>query len=320
MAKKTVQVVSAIVALAAAIFIGIRSERPAAAAAASFSPPEINLGDELWGQVIPIELSLQNHGNEPLTIADAKSSCGCAVLEKDSYQNRVVEAGGVLKVNLNLDTKNSTGRKQRTVTLISSAGDEFTATILLNVTGTWRVAPEYVNFDEVTVGARKAAITQVATFESDSDELLDISIESAPWLECRRGEQTDNRTELVVQVLPEMLERGKNFGTIQLKTSSEVKPTASIVVTVIGVYELTAKPDPIVMLFNDRRRVEFFDPAADRVRITSARVSDPAINCAVLDDGAVEVWETGEESSVEKPRLIVEDEAGRSRAVLISRF
>ena len=119
-----------------------RADAPAMDAGfVGLEPREIDLGDQLWGQSIPIEFLFVNESRLPVSIGSIESSCGCLVIDSDAWNGRVVQPGELVSMDVMLDTENNPGAKVRRLDLTLDSGERYSARIVVNVYGTWSVAP-----------------------------------------------------------------------------------------------------------------------------------------------------------------------------------
>lgn len=138
-----------------------------------FEPARLDLGEQLWGDLVPVELTFVNHGREPLVVQAITSTCDCLLTDEQSLTGRRIEAGGALTIGLTLATGAYPGLKHRTLTLTDGAGNRYTAELVFDVRGTWNVEPDVVDFGEVVVGDRtRAEVERIVRFVSQADALV----------------------------------------------------------------------------------------------------------------------------------------------------
>jgi hypothetical protein len=152
---------------------------------AGFEPAQIDLGDQLWAQVVPVALTFVNRGASPITIESAQSSCDCTVIEGGVFRGRRVTPGESLPVEVKLDTQKSPGLKARRIDLTAASGARYSAVIRVNVVGTWSITPDALDFGEVVLDDAEEDPHATVLYESATDNLLDVSTSGAAWTEAQ---------------------------------------------------------------------------------------------------------------------------------------
>jgi uncharacterized protein (DUF58 family) len=88
---------------------------------AFFPETQHDFGKVHEGDVVDYTFKIENKGNSTLTIKDIRTSCGCtaALLSKDS-----IEPGSQGTLQVELDTKNRSGKMSRTITVRTNDPNE----------------------------------------------------------------------------------------------------------------------------------------------------------------------------------------------------
>ncbi len=108
---------------------------------ANFSTTKYNLGNIEAGEPAHVDFTVKNVGNEPLLIADVKTSCGCT---SPGWTNAAIMPGQVGFISARVETKGRSGSFIHTVMVLTNATD--TPRQLLTLTGT--VIPKPTNSDD----------------------------------------------------------------------------------------------------------------------------------------------------------------------------
>ncbi len=285
-----------------------------------FQPTEIDLGEHLWDTVVPVELQFINHGASPITIQSVRTSCDCAVVEAEGLEARVVAPGECLAVPVKLNTLKNPGLKKRTVQLTTTKGARYSAVIIVNVRGTWELAPDALDFGDVVLDNGEPGGMRSVFFNSETERLLEVSAPSAPWIEWRTTENRPGNTEILISVHTGCLPIGQNSASLLVRTSSSVKPTGAVYVKARGVHELSPSPPAVLLLGDKHERVEFSDRTGKRVHIVCVEVSSGSIFALTLEDGAIEIWNSTGKALSERIAVRVVDDRGRCRVIHVSAF
>ena len=293
-----------------------RADAPAMDAGfVGLEPREIDLGDQLWGQSIPLEFLFVNESRLPVSIGSIESSCGCLVIDSDAWNGRVVQPGELVSMDVMLDTENNPGAKVRRLDLTLDSGERYSARIVVNVYGTWSVAPNVLDFGEVTIDGAADDQARLTVFQSESDELLDVAAPEMPWLQWRTAPRGPGRVDILLGVLRAELPPGQNSASLVVRTSSTIKPTGVVFVKARGVHELTMSPRNVFLVGAAAQRIEFFDRSGKRTRIVSVDT-----NRELLDAGAIILCNARDEAPRESVAVRVVDDGGRCRNFRVSMF
>lgn len=285
-----------------------------------FQAAEIQLGDQLWGRSIALQLRFLNDSAQALTIDSVKSCCGCAIVEVASYEGQILAPGEALPVDVVLSTGHNPGQKKRAVHLDLTSGQRHTAAIHLNVYGTWKVTPEVLDLGELPFEQPPQYVERLVVFESRADELVEVSAPALPWIQCHVAKRAGSRRDILVRILKSELPAGQNSVSVVVRTSNAVKPAGVIFVRARGVHELASVPAPVVIVGAEQRPVEFFDRSGKRARIASLEIEGDGVRGKVLDGGGVVLWREGSQRFPEPVLVRVVDEIKRYREFRVSLF
>jgi hypothetical protein len=283
-----------------------------------FEPAQIDLGDQLWAQVVPVTLTFVNRGTSGLTIESAHSSCDCTVIEGGAFQGRAVTPGESLPVDVKLDTQKSPGLKARRIDLTAASGVRYSAVIRVNVVGTWSITPDALDFGEVVLDDGEDDPRATVLYESDTDNLLDISTSGAAWIEVQPNPADQGRIEILVRLVKARLAAGQNSASLVVGTDCALKPSAVVFLKARGVHELAISPTQVLLVGTKPVRVECFDRTGARVRLVSADAASGAIRVDVLPNGAIEILNSTTGPLPEPIAVRVVDDRGRSRVFPVS--
>lgn len=346
MAANAVQLVSGLVLLGGALAVGFHvgsraapAPPPASVAARSaepiprhadtdaptlaalhFEPNFVDLGEQPWATRLPVPLTIVNATGDAVTIASARSSCGCTVLDETALAGRVLQPDERLAFVASLDTRATTGEKHRAVTVTLDSGAAATAHIRVTVAGTWSVSPETIDFGEVDLSATDLQpLEQLLNVPSDTDRLIEASAGATRWLQCIPGPARPTGGSVLVRLLPDKLPQGVNSATLRVQTDCAVKPEVAIFVRAIGTRALTPTVGHVFLLADAWREVVFLDRTGARAALSEAAVTDDAVAAVLTGEGAVRLRRLST-TPAERITLTVRDREGNTGTVLVTHF
>jgi len=286
-----------------------------------FEPDELDLGGQLWGQVIPLDLTFVNSVHAPLVIESIESDCACAIVAEDDYQGQVIEPGESLVVQANLHTETNPGAKIRTLTLVSSSGERYAVHINLEVQGTWWITPDIVDFGEIFLDDESQPEPSVVTFASESDAFMDVELTNTPWLECHVAERGAGEIELLFRVVKEHVPPGVSSASVVVNTDNPVKPAGVVYVRAKGSYRLVARPPEVFLVGSEPKVVRFTDEAGAPVDLVLVEVGNEAVRAErLVEPGQLRVANPGAAQLREPVDIRVTDERGLTRTIYASVF
>ena len=319
------------VAVAGAYCVGYWRNRPQAphsdanvavqAGFVGFEPAEIELGEQLWGQVIPLELTFTNLGAKPIVIGSVESCCALALTPEEEYEGRVVGPGETIGILASLRTETTPGPKTRSLTVRTTSGDTYVARVTVDVQGTWSLTPEQLDFGEVFLGDETETEPLVATVASDADSIVNIEVPKTPWLEYHVAERLRGESELLFRVRKEYLPPGVSTVSVTINTDCAIKPAGILYVKAKGVYRLVAHPAEVLLIDSEPRVVRFTDRAGVPVHLATVEVSNSVIEVDRLSQvGELEFANPKGVKLREPVAVRVADERGVSRIIYVSVF
>lgn len=307
------------------VFGAYQGHRPAVtptapAAYTGFLPAEIDLGDQMWAQIVPFQLTFVNGGPEQLVIRSAQSSCDCTVIESAGFVGRTLQGGESLTIDVSLHTLNNAGLKQRQIEFLTDSGARYAGKVNVNVHGTWNLTPDAVDFGDVVLEDAEDPAPRGVIFESQPDQLIDVSAPGVSWIDWQTTQMNATTTEVQIFVRAARLQVGQSSASLVFRTSSTIKATGVVFVKAKGVHELTSSPTQVLLVGGRHQRVEFFDRAGDRARIVSVEAGSPQLTTALSDEGTIDIWNPSGQAISEAVPVRVVDERGKSRVLHVSAF
>ena len=286
--------------------------------APAFSPAQVDLGDQFWGTVVPVSLTLTNRGPEPVKILSAKTSCGCTVLD-DEFRNRVIEPGTKIPLELKLDTERIPGRKKRTVTLNLNSGVKATAELTVKVLSGYEITPKEIDFGDVDLN-EAGELVKIVTFTSAyGRKLTDAPRLNCDWMACSavaRG----NGWEIAIRLLRERLPPGCSTATVAVSTDDPSYPEQVVFVSARGIQALNPEPSHVFLSGTSPQRVAVFDQLRQPVNVASCAPGDERIRTEINSDGSIEVSNPLAESLPQVIPIEIRDQRGRTGRLLVSTF
>ena len=287
---------------------------------AGFYPAEVDLGDQFWGTQIPIELTFANRSTGPIVVSRLEASCSCALIEDGIFVGAEVPPGSELIIPALFDVETNPGRKAARVTLTSMTGLEYRATIVANVLGTWSVSPATVDFGRIVLDDPAARASEVLVYESVEDELLEVDVGDADWIETRVVPRGDAVTEILLRVRRECLPAGVSSASLIVRTTSPIKPAAVVYVRAKGVCSLVAEPDHVTLVGSEPQIVIVKDESGAPAQLEECTSDDPRVTVEVLGRGRLRVLNPTGAVTHRLVTLSVHDERGRIQKITVSTF
>ncbi|MFQ5806824.1 MAG: DUF1573 domain-containing protein [Phycisphaerae bacterium] len=296
-------------------------DSPTQAGYVGFEPGRVDLGDHLWGTVLPLELTFVNEGLGPVVIESVTSTCDCVVFDEETYHGQSVEPDGLLVLPMRLDTGLYPGLKHRIVKVVGASGGEYTAELFVNVHGTWSLEPDTLDFAEVLLGDPSAPdAEQTLTFVSETDELVGNPEVNVPWLRCFAAQRDTDTTEILVRVMKDELAPGVSTPNIVFRTTSSVRPDTAVYVRVNAMPALVGTPSNVFLVGGEAKRVRFADRDARPVCLVRAEASSADIRATIVAPDQVEFPKAREGPLATPVTVRVQDVKGRFTTVVVSVF
>lgn len=255
----------------AGLFFGGRTYEPKRVAqgpSVGFDPDIEELGEQLWGQVLDIPLLFVNESEIPIEVHAIKSSCGCTIIDTDAYLGTVVRPGESLQIDARLDTETNPGEKTRQVFLDDTTGRRYTATIRVDVRGTWELSANEIEFGNVALDEGELLpVDRAIEFVSDDDALQGEPIVRESWLECLVSERKESPRRILFRLHPDRLTPGRHSTQVVIRTDNPIKPNTSVLVRVAGTQQLTASPQHVFLVADAPSGVTFYNSSHKAERL-----------------------------------------------------
>ena len=283
-----------------------------------FEPAELDLGTHLWKQKVQFSLDFVNRSDEPISLASLGTSCGCTFIDSDRYKEKVIAPSETLTIDVELETQDAPGRKNRTVTLVSADGNKYTTNVRVDVKATYLLESGSVNFGALPEAT--SPVRRSVSFISDSVKLVGEPRIDGRWLSAVYVKKDDDQTDIVITAAPDRLAYGLNVGSILIQTSDETMPRASIRVMAKGGQALRPSPPHVFLRIGETKTVKFVDAVSgSKTRIDHATSDNKFVHADIDDDGSVLV--RGDSGAAVRFAIVrVNDSAGRIGKVLVSTF
>lgn len=117
----------------------------------------INCGQVVYRQPVKAEFKMKNNGQEPLTITNVRTSCGCTTVE---YPTNPIAAGESFTISATYDAK-TMGHFQKLVGVYSNAGNDPMTLTIKGVVVEKKTDLDYDGEYEYTIGDIKADIAAI---------------------------------------------------------------------------------------------------------------------------------------------------------------
>jgi hypothetical protein len=194
--------------------------------------PIIDLGTVAPGEELEATFSLENQGDEPLTI-DARPTCGCTVAQWD----KSVAPGETGEIHTTIDTSNLRGKVTKSIMVISNDPELPTTRLVLNVEvrPVLEILPRPIVRLQAKQGEAASTAVVLSPIDAENAELEIIAIEpAAPYvtvtsrkLKPTGEEDTAGRHEITIN-LDESAPIGLVNVPVTVKTNHPKAATVSI--------------------------------------------------------------------------------------------
>ncbi|MFQ5422818.1 MAG: DUF1573 domain-containing protein [Phycisphaerae bacterium] len=309
-----------------AFYLGLRSPgavpvvvaRVHSAPAVSLDPTELDFGPQPWGIEIPFHMTLRNATNDPITIERTETSCACTVVNK-GHAGRVVGPSETVVFDLTLETRYRPGEKMETFTVTPAGGDPLTCRLRVDVTPTYRVEPDDLDFGDVAM-AGDAEPSRLLTFVSHAGRrIVGVPEADAAWLRAAVADRPDH-TEILVRVLGNRLPPGVSTASLVITTNDPARPQTSVYVTARGVQALAPDPPHVFLMGTETQIVRVKDAQGASVRIVSAEPDRDGLRLIIRDDGTLEVSNATGKTLPDTVTVRITDARGGVGRFLVSTF
>jgi hypothetical protein len=214
-----------------------------------FSPAQIDLGQQPWGRSVLFELTFVNGSDREVGISGVETSCGCLVLDGDSYTGASVAPHTSLTIAVRLDVERTPGPIRRLVQLTTNEGTPpFTANVDVDVVPTYSFSPDSVDFGHVDLESPEPGPTALVAFASESFELDGEAVTDCDWFSADVVWQDDGTAALRLRVLSNRLPSGRSAGIVTIRTTDPLVPRAVLPVRVRGIQALAPVPRRVLLV------------------------------------------------------------------------
>jgi hypothetical protein len=294
---------------------GLPSNPTAGPGYVGFSPLEVELGRHPWYAEVPFTATFVNTRPEPVTVGTVRSSCGCTVLERASYADVSVEAGGELHLHGTLDVGQLPGEYRKKLDLLLESGSMHPVFLKYVAYATYDFKPRNLRFGEVDLDdPTDDAIASVVFFSETASIVGDAGTDS-PWLQAavHNGKNVD--PQVVVGVLKQYLPHGRNLGRVSVATDDPYRPTFTIPVHADGVSDVRAVPSHVFLRAGEQREVHFITKEGATARLADARSDTEGVEVSIEGERHVVRVRLNVEALTNAAVVSVTDDEGR-----VSRF
>ena len=255
---------------------------PTSRVTTGFEPGVVNLGRIPSNTRASFILAFTNRSDHALRFSEVRTSCGCAVVDRDSFLAQVVPPAGVIELQGSIDAGVAAGELERTVTATDEHGQAYAAMLRLEVAATYRFTPRVVN-----LGKRSSTDGTIATsilFQSDTCKLIGAVLSDSDWLSA-----TLDGDQVVVAVDTSRLPAGMSIGRVTVRTDDMYLPSFSVPVSVSKTSAIILTPSHVFLLNGGARRVRVQGPNGEALHIVRFDASSPDIEIDISKAGIITV-------------------------------
>lgn len=287
-----------------------------------FEPDEIDLGRQLWGTHVPVELLFVNDGSSEITIQSVKSSCDCVVIDAATLERRCVAPNDTLAIPITLETGQYPGDKHRNVELMTMNGEKYHVSLRVSIYGSWSLTPDSLDLGEIILGDPAATDAEaVLTFASETDKIVGVPEVDVPWLTCCMAARDEKTTEILVRASKDKLPPGVSTGHVVLRTSNAIRPDTSVYVRIKLSSAIIATPSTVFLVGEESKIVKFTDREGKPVKIANLEKLNDAILIKRMQDGCgLELSANPRATNEKSSKIVIRDDLSRSATVIISFF
>lgn len=112
------------------------------------TPPVLDLGTAYEDSSLEGRIIFKNAGDEPLTVGDIRTSCGCTVAQLEKLRYLPGEEG---QISVRFNTKGFSGLARKTVTIHVKEGTPASVRVILqaNIKSKVEIEPRFVDFQDI---------------------------------------------------------------------------------------------------------------------------------------------------------------------------
>ena len=292
-----------------------------AAANIRFEPASVELGSQLWGQTVPISVTLSHSGDTAVRVKSVSTSCGCTAVAGLEV-GKSLEPGEIYPLSVELDTQHEPGRKTRYVNVTLESGEKAKLAILVDVYATYTLSQRAVNLGNVDITDSASLAAQSIWFESDSVTLVGEPRVDSDWLKARLAPRDGGKVEILLSVIKSKLPFGDQRAKLTMSTSDPTVPTTAVFVRARGYQPLEPQPARAYLIGADGQRVRFVlaESEEDAATLVWAGTDDDTLVVKLAEDGQVEIVNPSGRALGRNSFVHMKDDKGRKGRVLVSTF
>lgn len=283
-----------------------------------FTPNQIDLGTHFWNSKIPIDLEFLNNSNRPIEISATHSPCSCTTPYAD-YVGRVVSAKSLLPVQLVLDVGRDLGSLNRKFAIVDTDGHSYWAEIRVNVTPTWSIGRNFVDFGDV-IANKPIKHCQSIPIQLNRNCLIRKAISTSRWVDVELAYGPKDGIALLLHLVPGNLAPGKNIASVQIVTDDDRVAEQTLLISADSIDELIPDITRIFLKRGDSQTVSFkVRETGDAVSIRDVTSDSEEVIADVIDERYIRIHSTFGSGDDELEHLIVvRDANGRMGRLLVS--
>lgn len=240
-------------------------------ATVGFFPAIVNFGQIPWRSRHGFSLEFRNPSGQMIEIAEAKTSCGCAVVDAKRLTSDPIAPGTTVQLEGELEAGLQDRPVECTVTAVDSRGNSYTATLRANVMRTWEVSPLSLDFGRIA--PEDGTVALELTVRPPTVRLVAAPTTDVEWLSA-----TADGPRVVVRADVKALPSGQHVGRVNLATDDPYVPTFSVPASVIRTSSITLIPTHAFLVDERPVTVRAEDPQGRPVKVVDWRASDTGVD------------------------------------------
>lgn len=279
-------------------------------------PPSVDFGEQEWKSILQGEFLLVNNRKSTIVLDSVRGNCNCTVLA--GFDGVTLAPGAALTIPFALDTQEGTGRKARMITATLDSGETISATLTVDVYGTYKISPIALEFGEVSLADPGEALATIRFASTKGRRVLEVRA-NRRWVACTIADR-DDAQEILVCLLKEQVPPGWSTATLTLLTDDDKVPTKSVPLTVKGVHELVPTPSHVFLQGSGKKVAKFVTRTREPAQLVSADTNDSRIVATIVGAGTLELRNSSEDVLRNTVTVYVTDADGHRGRVLVSTF
>jgi hypothetical protein len=234
------------------------------------------------------EYELRNVGDGDLTIQRVSPGCGCTAT---TVSSNVVKPGGSARIKVEFDTTGFSGVKKKSVQVLTNSTDksELTLTLTGTVVKGVTLAPERLDFGEITASSSVATRTKEFTLETnESSEIVVKGARSySPYISVRQLAAEPRKYKYSVELLPGA-PKGEIRDRVIVEFEGDKQSSVNVPVSANTLADLRVNPATVSFGIVGgttilERRVRFENSSGRTVAVSSIESSHPAVSASLVE-------------------------------------